>query len=463
MSPLATHLLAGDAIGPPPGPPGPTQTQTYTVDSTTDFVNPERGWYLEHYAGQTWGSRGHPTPVSYHQSVTRLAMRYVRLDDYRFSAIPQGLLDDLAAEMATWRNTSVKCVLRFAYNRSRTDDAPFSRVIEHIGQLAPLWAEYQDVIAVLQAGFIGQWGEWHTSSNNLISGSDSNGLYRNQIWDALMSNTPASMMVENRYPWIIASRYGRYNPLTEAERFTGTARARSARHNDSWVANQHMGGTYAGWDPPFVGEPEAERAYDAAILPYLSHGGETSDVGSLDQWNDGPYSIDQKVLLHLDYLNSEFYKAILEKWHSSGHLAEISRRLGYRIALTSVTAPTTVTPGAPMSLTVSWRNDGFGKVFNPRPVDVVFTGSGGPFTARATADARRILPLAGEAKQSVLSATVPAGLQAGQSYALALKLPDPSTNLEGNPNHAIRFANGGGVWEGLTGLNTLGLSVTVPS
>jgi hypothetical protein len=35
--------------------------------------------------------------------------------------------------------------------------------------LAPLFREYHDVIAVAQAGFIGAWGEWHASTNDLTT------------------------------------------------------------------------------------------------------------------------------------------------------------------------------------------------------------------------------------------------------------------------------------------------------
>jgi hypothetical protein len=53
-------------------------------------------------------------------------------------------------------------VVRFAYNQDQT--SPFAepikaRILAHIEQLKPLLKTNSDVIAVLQQGFIGAWGE----------------------------------------------------------------------------------------------------------------------------------------------------------------------------------------------------------------------------------------------------------------------------------------------------------------
>ena len=40
-------------------------------------------------------------------------------------------------------------------------------ILNHIKQLATPFAQHHDALYVLQAGFIGSWGEWHSSLTNL--------------------------------------------------------------------------------------------------------------------------------------------------------------------------------------------------------------------------------------------------------------------------------------------------------
>jgi pimeloyl-ACP methyl ester carboxylesterase len=43
------------------------------------------------------------------------------------------------------------------------------RVVSHLDQLQPILTDNYDVIAFVQAGFIGSWGEWYYTTNNLTT------------------------------------------------------------------------------------------------------------------------------------------------------------------------------------------------------------------------------------------------------------------------------------------------------
>jgi hypothetical protein len=453
--------------------PSGSQVLTYTEDSVTNFPNPDRGWY-EYMENSNWyGSSGSsvwgakPPTNSYiaavHPESVRLGMRYVRLDDFRDATIPQWVLDSLDDEFTAWRNTGMKAILRFAYNRSATDDAPYARVIEHINQLSPLLHKHADVIALLQTGLVGAFGEWWGSTNDLLT----NPSYRNGIIQALFDATPSTMMIDHRNPGYLIHFWGLDTALAYEDRFNGSDRARHGHKNDAWATSEHMT-TYTGWESGGAWTGEDERAWIAAQSTYTSMGGETDmytlEGGVVNQWSDYEWIKGQKTLLHMDYLSSDWYEGILNKWGQQGHIAEFSRRLGYRLHLERVDAPTSVTPNAGMTVTLRMANTGFGKVFNPRPIDLVFVGSGGPFAARLTADARRDLPLAGEVVDMEYTFTAPAALQSGASYALHLALPDPDlkgNGLDADSRYAIRLANTGGLWDGGTGWHALGMNVTI--
>lgn len=59
-----------------------------------------------------------------------------------------------------------KAILRFAYNHAGLNTSGGESkqwILRHIEQLTPLLNEYIGQIATVQVGFIGAWGEWHTS------------------------------------------------------------------------------------------------------------------------------------------------------------------------------------------------------------------------------------------------------------------------------------------------------------
>lgn len=444
---------------PPPAGPGYTSVG-FSEDTTTDFPNPERGWYVEDkYWGAAFGTKVHPSPVSGVMSENRptLELYYVNLRDFLYTdTLSTAFLNAMEANYQEARLSGVKLVVRHAYNRSGSsspEDVSISRMKAHIDQLAPYWAAYQDVIACLQAGFVGPWGEMWRSDYITTTG------LRQELIQHLMANTPSSMMVQWRDPGVW-TMYEYATGATYADRFTGTAVQRAGHYNDSF-ANGYEMVTY--WDGNWT--TEQQMAYVASIGPHTAMGGESSqDVGSpLGQYSDGDYIIPIMESWGWDYLNSEYAPLIIGKWNTSGHLAEISRRLGYRLALESAVLPTTLAPGQSITVSFTMKNSGFGKVYNPRPIDLVFVGQGGPFTVRLTSDARRDLPLGGETATMGYTVNAPAGLVPGETYALHLRLPDPSGNLSSDNRYSIRLANSGGIWDGGSGRHDLGVTASVTS
>jgi hypothetical protein len=429
----AMELDAQVKGAPPPAATG--ERVTYRPDHS-DFPNPERGWYVE------------PGNNDYAAAAARgntLAMRYVRLDEFRYQALSAGFLNDLRADLASARGSGVKLVLRFAYNRSMSDDAPLDVVVQHVEQLAPVLAEFADVIAVVQAGFIGAWGEWHSSTNGLTSSEN-----RERILTALLDAVATSRMVQLRYPY--HAREFLPVPPSDAQAFDGSEASRVGLMNDCFLANSSDGGTY---------RDQLDRDYSASLSRVTAVGGETCNIGGLSERNSCEMALAELDQYNWDYLNEEFYRGILDRWKAEGCYDEISRRLGYRFVLISGAVDERVSPGDALTVSLSVANEGFGKLYNARPVDVVLlprTG-GAPLVLRALHDARAVMPLSGQTRDVHLSVTVPAGAPTG-AYDVALRLPDPSPHLESDPRYSLRFANEG-VWQASSGYNRLLIAVSV--
>jgi len=409
----------------------PSTPVTFTPSDAV-ILNPERGFYASSSIVNA------PNLSGLRASGVTLVFTYVRLDAYRTSDLPDSLLQQATAGFEKARQAGVKVILRFAYNfgpyPDSEPDAPVAWVLKHIGQVKPLIEANADVIAVVQAGFIGAWGEWHTSTNNLTEPQT-----RKQILETLVEAVPLSRSVQLRYPPYKQALYGA--ALTEANAFGTTFAARVGHHNDCFVSSDTDVGTYPD------DEVDAFRDYVGADTAFVPMGGETCAVSA--PRSECTSALAEMTKLHFSYINREFQEDVLASWQPCRE--EMEKRLGYRLLLESARLPEAVKPGGSFTLAARLKNEGFAAPFNARPVFVVLRGA--DFSAKVALEAvdpRRWLQGAELQVRLRLPSTLPAG-----TYSLALWLPDAASTLEARPEYALRLANEQ-VWDDATGENTLG-------
>ncbi len=419
----ATGGAGGDAGA---GGVGPAPTETLAFGETDEvFANPERGFHrnvdLVESTSYAWVAEDGFT----------LARSYVRLDDYRNAPIADTLLEGVALGFQAARDAGIKVIPRFAYNFGMEDDAPLARVLEHIGQIAPVLQANADVIAVLHAGFIGAWGEWHSSTNDLTSPENSK-----QIAEALLDALPSSRMIQVRTPRAKEAMWGA--PLTAAEAFDGSYKARTGHLNDCFLCNDTDAGTYPSNDV------ETYKDFVAQETLFTPMGGETCQLNEGNQRGDCATTLAEMERLHWSYINLDFFEPAIERWRTEGCFDTIDRRLGYRFRLVEADVPPRVRPGGNFLLRVRLHNDGFASLFNARPVFVVLDDGTNRYEVElASVDARHWA--AGEDAEWTAHLELPNDVPAGE-YALALWLPDGAATLRSNPAFSVRFANDAG-WD----------------
>lgn len=418
-------------------PPPMTPRVDFELDeSSADVLNPERGFYtgfdLLRPNGASLRDRGHS-----------LALAIVRLDAFRDRPIDGPTLAAIEAGFDQVRAAGIKIILRFTYNAAFAPDASREQILAHIDQLEPILRANDDVIAVMQAGFIGAWGEWHSSTNGLDNDAD-----RNAILGALLESLPERRSVQVRTPMFKEAAVGA--PIDEDEAFTGTGRARVGHHNDCFLASDDDLGTYA--------EPvESWLDYVAQDSRFVPMGGETCAV--YPPRTDCDAAIAALAGHHWSYLNRDYQRAVIDEWSTQGCESEIRQRLGYRLVATWISHTDAVEPGGLLEVDVEIENLGFAAPFNERPVYLVLTGPDGRrhTTLLADVDPRRWA--AGETAMVVARLEVPSDLEPGD-YSLALWLPDSDERLAADPRYAIRLANAD-TWEAATGDNVLSRALVV--
>ena len=432
---LLTILLLSimtSCASPQTGPEPATVTHTY-VATDASILNPERGFFTPY---ELPGSAGFSPMRATGNTLVHLN---IRLDDWRETDIPQDVLDDLDSNFADIRDAGVKAIIRFAYNQGpypdSEPDASKAQILRHIEQLTPLLQNNADVIAWVEAGFIGAWGEWHTSTNGLDNLAD-----KRDILNAIIAAIP-NRFVQVRYPANIIEMY----PKPE-----DAAKARVAHHNDCFLSSDTDVGTY---ERDGVITIERDQAYLAELTRFTPMSGET--CAPFPPRSECTSAIQEMELLHFSAINEAYHKGILRSWEEGGCMEEINNRMGYRISLTDADFNEQVLPGGMLSLTVNLQNTGFASIINERPLYVVIsppeTGQGEEYRVMLDIDPRTWEP---GSTTFTTRLHIPSTAEDGE-YQLALWLPDGYESLRDNPLYAIQFANEN-VYDESTGYNILG-------
>ncbi|MCS7194552.1 MAG: DUF4832 domain-containing protein [Meiothermus sp.] len=427
------------------------KTVTYT---TTDeiFLNPERGFRPGVQFGYGIGSRSLAglDLAGMRGRGYSMIHAYISLQHFQHSDIDPGYIAQLQSRFDEMRRAGLKASVRFWYTWGETTTASRDRILRHIEQLTPLLRNNADVIAVMQAGFAGPWGEWHSYAN--LSEND-----LREIFYALARALPQDRRIQLRYVWNL--RLFAPGGFGEAEAFDPNHIAsRLAHHNDCFMVNQSDAGTYA-WDDP---QRTADRNYLQGLTRYMAVGGEM--CGDVPEAGHDPYGrrTPEGQLAELARFNWSFIAndfGNVDRWRQWGIYDTIARRLGYRLALVESVVQE-VAEGRRLRLRLVLRNDGWAAPYNPRPVRLLLrnTQSGQVYSLALNADPRRWY--AGSTHTLQVDQALPAGMPAG-SYELLLHLPDAAQSLQNRPEYAIRLANPG-LWEATTGYNRLNQTVRVP-
>ena len=444
----------------------PTTTRTYA--STDEVIaNPERGFYHHtetHYRAD--GTGYVPLDLATlrnfrtQENITQILRLFYMEKFSKQDVIDQHYLDLVRADFRTARAAGVKMIVRFAYALpgdgwpppTPYGDAPVARVVKQIQQLTPILRENSDVIAVVQSGFVGLWGEgyytdYFSDPQDPSVVTDQNWADRKAVVMAELKALPKDRMIQVRTPYMkqrmLGVPTGTAGALTAAQAYDGSPLARVGHHNDCFLASPDDFGTYLS-DPI-----ELDKDFVAQDTNYVPEGGETCAVNS--PRSDWESASAEMARLHFSFLNIEYNQDVLDTW--GDNLTTVKQKLGYRFALAQSTVTTKAQPRGDVRVDLQVRNDGWAAPYNPRQVQLIFQNDKHTFKVNLPAEPRRW----GAGTTTNLNWKVAAPPVPG-TYRLFLNLPDPL--LSTRPEYSIRLANDG-TWQPSTGYNDLGQTVTI--
>ncbi len=437
------------------------------------LANPERGYRFELKIGREAGDpvpkcmKGGEWPfAAYAKDGVTVAQAYCYLDRYCDSSIPQSKLEALQASFDRARKDGVKFLLRFAYERdmSRLKGPTLARILMHIHQLTPAVKQNADVIYALQIGWVGAWGEFHSSAHGIENDVEAAAKVVQYTYDYMLPQNRFTMMRTMQWRENVA-------------KVLGTSRTRIGLFNDATLADFHDSTTFMGdreelmklpWDELLVrrysvpGNPQFdELCRIGAHLPVdgelfwkdnvdwahqnglmalvrlrrhhyttlsLVHGNSELDggkgIGPIDTWRKTPVTAEL-----LDSFQIPFDPAYFAGVPYRTAYEYIRDHLGYRLVAKSCT----VTGGR---VRVTLHNHGFAAPINPRKAYFAVVGTDDHVKEIPTdVDCRTFNP----EEDAIVEAAVPE-LKDGEH--LALWLPDEDASIRLRPEYAIRLAGG---------------------
>lgn len=422
------------------------QIQVLYQPSDEIFINPERGFFTQVTSYDIQSPLTLNTLNSIKSQGKSLILRMYYLKSFRNAPLNQGILTMIENDFNFLRQAGMKGVIRFAYSDNiGQSDAPLNIVLNHIDQLKPLLQQNSDVILVMQAGFIGAWGEWHSSTNGLDTVTS-----RRIILFKLLDALPSNRMVQVRTPHFKQEIFNNYNPIPIDSAFLETYYARTGHHNDCFLSSWDDFGTYT--------DTTAEKQYlndDGLFVPI---GGETCNPSQFSGCVDALYQMGK---LRWSYLNSGYHPSVLNGWTTNGCMNAIKKFLGYRFELINGIFTDSLKPGDSFNFELSIVNRGNAPLFNPRNIEVILVNdnTGEKYFCKLPVEPRFWQPM----DTTTLNLNI--GILNNQpqgSYRLFLNLPDSDEKIHNRVEYSIRLANLN-VWEAATGYNNLGTSLVVDS
>ena len=454
-------------------------------DGRDGLANPERGFRFEIGVGRISSDIVKVAHVRdqwpfprYRRDGVVISQAYCYLTQFHSSESSDEKLAALQADFARARREGVKFLFRFAYEYDGVKEGPTAeRILAHIRQLTPVVRDNADVIYVLQVGWIGLWGEFHTS----VHGLEKDPKTVADIVAATLEMLPPShptMMRRMCYRRAALETLGVGTEVTSANAWTSDPAARIGFFNDGTLANWWDGGTFTNKPYAESGDEDFDDvARNGRYLPVdgelfwtgqyshpafacglraidrlnrhhyttlsLVHGfselDQRQDPWTIDGWKVTPVTPDE-----LSFFDIRFDPAYFEGVPYRTAFEFIRDHLGYRLAATKADFVGDIVPGGAFEASVTLRNYGFSTPIKPRqPEFVLATPSGEAVEIKTDFDCRALQPTAedGSPAEHVITvkATLPAEMPQGP-YCLGIWFPDPDPRLRYRPEYAIRLA-----------------------
>lgn len=320
--------------------------------------NPGQGYYVQIDSNQPDVIKG------LREEGNRLVLIGMDLQKYQNSMIDQEALDHLRKCLIKAKENSVQVIFRGAYNfyGSCMEPNTITTIQNHMEQIATVLNEEKEVIESVQAGMIGDYGEWH-DGKYLMGNEEENKEIRCLILRTWEKYLDKEIKVSVRRPRFIRE-------AQEENILVG----RLGYHNDGLLASDTDLGTYD--DTKYSRQDELEWMDETLLGQH--NGGEMPMVSD---WSDASNANQEFMKMHTSYLNRYYNVEVLDEWKKQTIGTEnaetyICSHLGYRYYIDNIRVSRYLRDGK-IKVDVTIRNTGYNIASKSYQMYFVVTNSKG--------------------------------------------------------------------------------------
>ena len=446
-------------------------------ESSSDIKNPQRGLYkmveYKYHKREGDDAGNYTSPTSsltdeYDDNNTLVLTQFYLFDYVDSNHINSAGKNYVRNVLSYVRQQGKKAIVRISYNdkhpSSYHQEPTLDQIKNHISDLKTTFEDYEDVIYLVQAGFMGTYGEWYYTSNfgpakggvdytihsnNSVTGFDN----RRAVLKAMLDAIPNSRQIALRTPeykqcYVHPSNVASWSQLNE---FATDTLHRLSFYDDAFLYdNEDMGTFHKPWQKDMWEQQSA----------YLITGGEAPYSSTAPSQMVGyTYNNVRSAIFsrHISYLhhdvghhehpgstNPDHGSLLMRHWHEQGWMTDIKKWLGYRLWMENLKITgTNFSSGSTITVRLKIHNSGAAPVINERPMKLVLIHNGTPVVLKSNCGEIRSVA-SGTTETFTFNVTMPQSAVSGDK--LALWLPDQADGLRDRPEYSIRLANSDVSW-----------------
>ena len=483
----------------------PSRTRAIRSIQDPDLANPERG--VAYWSGT---NDNDPHTLKYLFLYLGGSCNASLTWQGRNSVNTSQVLKDWATAAVAIRDVGRKIIFRPRYDMAgaagkpnvcgKVEGSSYSTMQNHVQAIAAMLsnAEIKPIIAFIEMGYLGSYGEWHTFGADCGPNVNACRPYAPVLLAATATNDRIHFA---KYVIDTYRNAGLLRPVQlrrpgfvkDLEFNLGVQSDKMGFYNDCFMVNANDGGTfiriesdflnYPALYPSSVMDPATAKSYMQSKVGDGSQGGESCPNGyNTETWRVSPTTVPTRLdsdgfsYLHGSWA-TDFRQTMINAIATPNVWDAIKSRLGYRYQVTQVTYPSTATIGASVTMSVSINNSGFARIPQDRTAYLVLMGPVNYIVGSINPKSNTYTLISPTSQfnntarswvkgtTTVFSQTFAAPTVAGM-YTLHLYIPDAdcinnsTCSDTTQSNYAVKLAtlrNGSNVFDTSTGTNNLGI------
>ena len=436
----------------------PTKSKAILEEESKEVLrNPDRGFYklvqIELNKGKEDfnGFKGEIKNIAKEYADVSLISFQLSLKQYVASNLDltDNKIEEINKYFSIMRENGYQVIFRVVYD-SKGDNNPepdFQTILRHIEQLKSVYEKNEDIIFVVEAGYLGSYGEWHDGKY------DKDKEKRNQVVNKLLKCIPESIQISLRKPSFIEDYIGNNQTVTKINAFSNDEIARLGLHNDGYLASETDLGTYN------KSEREESLLWQGKQTLYTLFGGECQNKDSIyTNLNNAIVDMEKR---HCTYMNKTYDREVKEKWKkeiytnkNSVYQVEtgykyIENHLGYRLVIRDVNM---ICTKRKINIGINIENVGFGNIIRKKQLGFILKNEDNQYYIESDIDIRK--QLNEKMYELTIAEELPKNVKIGE-YEVYLKIEEPYESLKNNNYYSIKLANNN-VWNENLGANYIG-------